>query len=196
MDKNKFIDILLDANREGIDVVIQLLEESGLFEAPASSKFHLACKGGLLEHSMNVYNAAMMIREQIIKVRPEMEKQIPADSVAITALLHDVCKMDIYKEGILSRKNPEGLWEKYLGYTVDYNSGLPLGHGEKSVITLLTWGLKLTTEEMLAIRWHMSAWDIPMQSSEHKDSFNAAKAKSPLVSLIQSADGIASGLLE
>lgn len=61
---------------------------------------------------------------------------------------------------------------------------------------LLSWGLELTDAEMLAIRWHMSAWDMPMQSPEHKESFNAAKSKTPLVSLIQLADGVASGLME
>ncbi len=149
-----------------------------------------------MEHSMNVYEAALFVREQIIQRRPELEEQLPLDSVAICALLHDTCKTDIYKEGILSRKNADGYWEKYVGYQVDYNTGLPLGHGEKSVILLLSWGLELKPEEMLAIRWHMSAWDMPMQSAEHKESFNAAKAKSPLVSLIQTADGIATGLLE
>ena len=196
MSKENFIEILSGTGRPGMDSVLNKLEETGFFDAPASTKFHLSCKGGLLEHSMNVYNAAMMVREQIIKVRPELEEQLPTDSIAICALLHDTCKCDIYKEGILSRKNADGYWEKYVGYQVDYNSGLPLGHGEKSVILLLSWGLALKPEEMLAIRWHMSAWDMPMQSPEHKESFNAAKAKSPLVSLIQTADGIATGLIE
>ena len=196
MDNNRFIEILQGTQREGMESVIKQLKRSGFFEAPASSKFHLACKGGLLEHSMNVYNAATMLREQIIKARPEMEDQIPTDSVAITTLLHDVCKTDIYKEGILSRKNADGYWEKYIGFQVDYSMGIPLGHGEKSVIMLLSWGLELKPEEMLAIRWHMSAWDMPMQSPEHKESLNAAKSISPLVSLIQLADGFATGLME
>ncbi len=196
MLKDHFIETLSATNRIGIDKVISKLEELGFFEAPASSRFHLACKGGLAEHSMNVYEAAVMLREQIVRMKPELEGQLPLESVAICALLHDMCKIDIYKEGILSRKNEDGFWEKYVGYSVDYNMGLPLGHGEKSVILLLSWGLELTPEEMLAIRWHMTAWDMPMQSAEHKESFNAAKAKTPLVSLIQNADGIASGLLE
>lgn len=196
MSKEKFTEILSSTGRKGMDSVIAKLEESGFFDAPASSRFHLSCKGGLMEHSMNVYEAALFVREQIIQRRPELEEQLPLDSVAVCALLHDTCKTDIYKEGILSRKNADGYWEKYVGYQVDYNTGLPLGHGEKSVILLLSWGLELKPEEMLAIRWHMSAWDMPMQSAEHKESFNAAKAKSPLVSLIQTADGIATGLLE
>ena len=196
MNKEAFIGILSETSRKGIDQVLAKLEELGFFVAPASSKFHLSCKGGLLEHSMNVYNGAMMIREQAVKTRPELEEQLPLDSVAICTLLHDVCKTDIYKEGILSRKNADGYWEKYLGFQVDYNAGLPLGHGEKSVIMLLSWGLELKPEEMLAIRWHMTAWDLPMQSPEHKESLNAAKAKTPLVSLVQLADGFATGLLE
>ena len=196
MNKEQFIEILSGTGRKGIDQVLAKLEETGFYEAPASTKFHLSCKGGLLEHSLNVYEAAMFLREQILLRRPEMEAELPADSVAICALLHDTCKADIYKEGILSRKNANGYWEKYLGFSVDYSTGLPLGHGEKSVIMLLSWGLELTPEEMLAIRWHMTAWDLPMQSPEHKESLNAAKAKTPLVSLIQSADGIATGLLE
>ena len=196
MSKNRFIEILHDTGRKGIDNVIARLEESGFFEAPASTKFHLSHKGGLAEHSLNVYEAAMFLRGQVILRKPELEAQLPADSVAICALLHDTCKTDIYKEGILSRKNSDGYWEKYVGYQVDYGAGLPLGHGEKSVIMLLSWGLDLTPEEMLSIRWHMTAWDLPLQSAEHRESLNAAKAKSPLVSLIQSADGIATGLLE
>ena len=196
MTKEHFIKILEATNRTGIDGVIRQLEESGFFEAPASTRFHLSCKGGLLEHSMNVYQAALLLREQAIKARPELEEQIPMDSVAICTLLHDTCKADIYKEGILSRKNADGYWEKYPGYQVDYNAGLPLGHGEKSVIMLLSWGLDLTAEEMLAIRWHMAAWDLPLQSPEHKESLNAAKAKTPLVTLVQLADGFATGLLE
>ena len=196
MSKNKFTEILSATGRTGIDKVLSKLEENGFFEAPASTKFHLSCKGGLLEHSLNVYEAAMFLREQVIARKPELEAQLPADSVAICALLHDTCKSDIYKEGILNRKNADGYWEKYVGYQVDYTAGLPLGHGEKSVILLLSWGLDLTEAEIMAIRWHMSAWDMPMQSPEHKESFNAAKSKSALVSLIQSADGIATGLLE
>ena len=196
MNKQLFVETLSSTNRKGIENVLAKLEELGFYDAPASSKFHLSCKGGLLEHSMNVYEAATLIREQAIKVHPELEEQLPLDSVAICTLLHDTCKTDIYKEGILSRKNADGYWEKYVGFQVDYNTGLPLGHGEKSVIMLLSWGLELKPEEMLAIRWHMTAWDLPMQSPEHKESLNAAKAKTPLVSLVQLADGFATGLLE
>ena len=196
MSKEHFIEILSGTGRKGMEQVLAKLGELGFFEAPASTRFHLSCKGGLLQHSMNVHDAAMLLREQALKARPELEEQLPLDSVAICTLLHDVCKTDIYKEGILNRKNADGYWEKYLGYQVDYNAGLPLGHGEKSVIMLLSWGLELKPEEMMAIRWHMTAWDLPFQNPEHKESLNAARAKTPLVSLVQLADGFATGILE
>lgn len=196
MQKELFIKALSATNRSGIGQVLAKLEEQGFYDAPASTKFHLSYKGGLLDHSLNVYEAAIFIRERVLLRKPELEPLLPLDSVTICSLLHDTCKTDIYKEGILSRKNADGYWEKYVGFQVDYNTGLPLGHGEKSVIMLLSWGLDLTPEEILAIRWHMTAWDLPMQSVEHKESLNAAKAKTPLVSLIQSADGIATGLIE
>jgi 23S rRNA maturation-related 3'-5' exoribonuclease YhaM len=65
MNKVVFSEILSNTDRKGIDNVISKLEELGFFEAPASSRFHLSCKGGLAEHSMNVYEAAVMLREQI-----------------------------------------------------------------------------------------------------------------------------------
>ena len=127
MSKNKFTEILSATGRTGIDKVLSKLEEKGFFEAPASTKFHLSCKGGLLEHSLNVYEAAMFLREQVIARKPELEAQLPADSVAICALLHDTCKSDIYKEGILNRKNADGYWEKYLGY-LDRYTCVVIGH--------------------------------------------------------------------
>lgn len=195
MNKDRFIELLRSTGRNGIETVITKLEELGFFEAPASTRFHLSCKGGLLEHSLNVFEAAMMVREKIVQRNPELEIQLPVESVILSTLLHDTCKADIYKSAILSRKNEAGYWEKYPGYQVDY-SNLPLGHGEKSVIMLLSWGLELTTEEMLAIRWHMTAWDLPFQDPEHKESLNAARAKTPLCSLVQVGDSIATGLLE
>ncbi len=196
MERTRFEEILLSTKRNGIESVLEELAKTDFFKAPASTRFHLACEGGLLKHSLNVYDAGMMIRRQVIQREPDLEALLPEDSVAIATLLHDTCKADIYQNAILSRKTADGYWAKYPGYSVDYGAGLPLGHGEKSVIMLLSWDLQLTREEMLAIRWHMSAWDLPLQSPEHKESFNAAKAITPLLSLVQAADGIAADMFE
>ena len=175
--------------------VIKHLERLGFFDAPASTKFHLNVKGGLMQHSWNVYQTGLMLREQMIKMKPELEAKLPMESLIIASLLHDVCKSNIYKETIVNRKNDQGIWEKVPGYDVDYSS-LPLGHGEKSVIMLLTLGLKMTKDEMLAIRWHMTAWELAFQSGEQKSNLQTAKEIAPLCTLIQCADGLASALLE
>ena len=193
--KQQFQEKLLSTKRDGMENVIKHLERLGFFTAPASTKFHLSVKGGLMEHSWNVCKTALMLREQMILMKPELADKLPEDSVVIAALLHDVCKSNIYKDTILNRKNEQGYWEKVLGYEVDYTS-LPLGHGEKSVIMLLTLGLKLTKDEMLAIRWHMTAWELAFQSPEQKSNLQKAREIAPLCVLIQAADGLSTSLLE
>ena len=186
---------LLSTKRDGMENVIKHLDRLGFFTAPASTKFHLNVKGGLMQHSWNVCNTALMLREQMIQMKPELAQKLPVESVIIASLLHDVCKSNIYKDAILNRKNDQGIWEKIPGYEVDYSS-LPLGHGEKSVIMLLTLGLKLTKDEMLAIRWHMTAWELAFQSPEQKSNLQKAREIAPLCAIIQAADGLSSSLLE
>lgn len=194
--KDRFTSLLLSTGREGIQQTITNLEKLGFFEAPASTRFHLAEKGGLLQHSLHVYDTAMKLREQMISMNPELEARLPEDSVTICALLHDICKAEIYKVGFRNKKNEEtGRWESVPVYETDY-SHFPIGHGEKSVIRLMTWGVKLSMDEMLAIRWHMSAWNLPFQDYEAQGNISAARDKSPLVTILQCADMLASGILE
>ena len=193
--KQQFQERLLSTKREGMETVIKHLDRLGFFVAPASTKFHLNVKGGLMQHSWNVCNTALMLREQMIAMNPDLEGKLPEESVVLASLLHDVCKSNIYKEALLNRKNDQGYWEKVPGYEVDYTS-LPLGHGEKSVIMLLTLGVKLTKDEMLAIRWHMTAWELAFQSPEQKANLQKAREIAPLCAIVQAADGLASALLE
>lgn len=193
--RQQFKERLLATGREGMVAVVGHLEEMGFFEAPASAKHHLNVKGGLMMHSWNVCNTALMLREQMVLMKPELAEKLPEDSVVIASLLHDACKADVYKECLLNRKNDQGFWEKVPGYEVDYSS-LPLGHGEKSVIMLLSLGLKLTRDEMLAIRWHMTAWDLAFHSAEQKANLQKAREIAPLCTIVQTADGLASALLE
>ena len=95
--KQQFIERLLSTKREGMENVIKHLERLGFFTAPASTKFHLNVKGGLMQHSWNVCNTALMLREQMIQMKPELAEKLPVESVIIASLLHDVCKSDIYR---------------------------------------------------------------------------------------------------
>ena len=137
--KEEFIRLLQEIPREGMNKLIEFLKSSDFFEAPASTRFHGAFRGGLLAHSMKVY--------EILKT-----KTPDSDSVRIIALLHDICKANYYKTDYRNAKNELGVWEKVPYYTVE--DTIPYGHGEKSVMMLSEF-IKLTNEEKYAIRWHM-----------------------------------------
>ena len=193
--KKEFIELLKTTNRQGIDGLVEELEDLGFFKAPASTKFHLNEDGGLVQHSLNVCKAALSMRKSMIELDDSLLEALPKDSVIIASLLHDTCKADIYKPTMKKEKNRFGMWCDVPGYDVDY-SNFPLGHGEKSVIVLLRSGFELTDDEIMAIRWHMNAWDLPFQSYDIKSNFNKAKEICPLLSLVQAADCLASNLLE
>jgi len=194
-NRERFIELLRGTARDGIESTIQHLDELGFFEAPASSRFHLNQPGGLVDHSLNVCKVAMGLRDMMITMDSSLSERLPIESVVIASLLHDACKADIYKPAIKKQKNKLGVWVPVQSYDVDY-SNFPLGHGEKSVIMLLRAGLKLTDDEIMAIRWHMHAWDLPFQSPEIKSNLQMAREICPLSVVVQTADGLASNLLE
>ncbi len=193
--KQEFLQLLRSTGREDIDYLVEDLEDLGFFKAPASTRFHLNSEGGLVEHSVNVCHVALKLRETLVAMDDTLREQLPVDSVIIASLLHDVCKADIYKSVTKKQKNGFGVWTDVPGYEVDYSS-FPLGHGEKSVIVLLRSGFDLTDDEIMAIRWHMTAWDLPFQSPEARGNLNIAKEICPLLSLIQAADNLAANLIE
>ena len=194
-NRERFRSILQATGRDGIDYILEDLDTWGFFEAPASARNHFNFPGGLAEHSLNVYDMAMALRGAIVPMRADMEKALNPDSIAIAALLHAVCKTNIYRRTKRKQRNEIGVWEEIEGYEVDYTE-MPVGHGEKSVIMLLRSGLDLEDEEIFAIRWHMGPWDLPAQSIEMDKSYRKAQDRSPLVALIHTADTLAAQILE
>ncbi len=188
----RFEKILRDTGRENIDYVIEDLDAWGFFTAPASAKGHGAYPGGLLEHSLNVYDAAVEARKAMIVLRPDLEDDLKADSIAIAALLHDVCKSDLYRLVKKKRRNEVGQYEEFEQYEI-HDENFPVGHGEKSVILLLQSGLDLRDDEICAIRWHMGPWN--MSGDDEKFYRQAGKA-TPLQPLIHAADTLASAIIE
>ena len=166
--KEEFIKLLKEIDREGMDKLIEFLEHSDFFIAPASTRFHGAFEGGLLEHSMKVY--------EILK-----QKAGDSDSVRIIALLHDICKTNFYKVDYRNAKNELGVWEKVPYYTIE--DTIPYGHGEKSVMMLSEF-IKLTPEERYAIRWHMGF----TEPKELYTTIGLAYKKYPIALLVHEAD--------
>ncbi|MBE7043666.1 MAG: hydrolase [Ruminococcaceae bacterium] len=139
--------------REGADLLLDYLlsPSSDFFTAPASTRFHGAYEGGLVEHSINVYEC---LKDYLN--RPRVKEQygliVSDESIAISALLHDLCKVNCYKPGFRNVKDEKGVWQKVP--TFDFDDKLPYGHGEKSVY-IITGFMRLTREEAFAIRYHM-----------------------------------------
>ena len=159
-NKTKIINLLKKVNREGIENLIKFMQESDYFTAPASTKYHLNEEGGLATHCINVYKRLYQGYSQRAKELTGSTELDSAtkESIVIVAIAHDLCKCNFYKSSFRNQKNEEtGEWEKVPVYTVQDQS--PLGHGEKSVILLLQLGVKLTEEEIYAIRWHMGGFD-------------------------------------
>lgn len=148
--KEDFIKIYNEnIKREGAKELLDWLQKTDFFTAPASSKYHCACEQGLVMHSLSVYN--VMMEKHFDQETDNKE------SFAICALLHDLCKAQFYKVSSRNVKNEQtGQWEKVPYYTVD--DLFPYGHGEKSVF-LIERFVRLKTSEAMAIRWHMGGFD-------------------------------------
>ncbi|MDE6206440.1 MAG: HD domain-containing protein [Muribaculaceae bacterium] len=190
--RERFEKILRETGRENIDYVLEDLDSWGFFDAPASAQGHGAYPGGLLEHSLNVYDAAMAVREDMIESRPDIADQLDTASIAIAALLHDVCKADYYRLVKKKRRNEIGMYEDMDVYEI-HDEKFPVGHGEKSVILLLQSGLDLKDDEIYAIRWHMGPWNL---SRDDEKFYRQAGKATPLQPLIHAADTIASAIIE
>lgn len=192
--KEEFISLLKSTNRNGIDKVIDFLEKSDFFYAPASAIYHGNYKGGLLEHSLNVMKVAMKLYEDFKQLTPERMSNTTEDNVIIASLLHDICKTYFYTPKIKNRKNNDNEWEQYIGYEI--NDQLPLWHGAKSVILLQMIGFEMTIEEMCAIQWHMGAWNNGYTEASTKKSMGDAYTRFPLCLIIHCADSMATFILE
>lgn len=169
--KEKFLALCREnIHREGIYKLLAWLEKSDFFTAPASTRYHGAYEGGLVEHSLNVY-------EQLVNGNP-------TETTAIVSLLHDLCKTDYYTVSTRNVKE-NGVWVQKPYYTVD--DKFPYGHGEKSVFMIERF-MRLTNEEAFAIRFHMGEYSDP----------NTGKAfeKYPLALLLHQADERATFMME
>lgn len=159
--------------RDGSAELLKWLESTDFFEAPASTKFHEPYKGGLEEHSVNVFFELI----RLLKAYPEV--RVTAETAAIVSLLHDVCKANTYKTEYRNKKNEHGQWIQVPFYTFDEDFKFG-GHGSKSVYLIQKF-MPLTDAEAVAINCHMGVengnWAVT-------DAFRAY----PLAFLLHTAD--------
>lgn len=180
-NKQQFLNIFAKhVHRDGIDKLLEYMtNKSDFFTAPASTRFHGAYDGGLAQHSLNVYEC---LKEYLARPRVSETYGLKAsdETIAICALLHDLCKANVYARGTRNVKNEHGVWEQVPTYFFEDN--LPYGHGEKSVY-MITGFMRLTREEAFAIRYHMGF-------SGTEDKLNVGKAFEmfPLAFALSTAD--------
>ena len=189
---NIFESLLMSTGRTGIDKVIEYLRKTDFYDAPASAKYHSNYETGLLDHSLMVYSIAEAFFEKMKLIDPELAITIPEESIIISALLHDVCKVCFYKKTVKWKKDEHNDWIQYDGYVIE--DSFPIGHGEKSVIMLLKIGLDLNPCEMLSIRYHMGFFG--ESNVEFKNAMKSSIKMCPLVVLLQQADCSATMLFE
>ena len=187
--KEKFIEIYnANIKREGSDKLLEYLISSDFFEAPASARYHSSYAGGLCDHSLNVYEC---LKEYLNtpRVKEGYGFSYSDESIAIVALLHDLCKVGVYKKGFRNVKDEKGAWQRV--DTFEYDDRLPYGHGEKSVY-IISGYMRLTREEAFAIRYHMG------YSSEREDPRNVSAAFEmfPLAFALSTADSEATYFIE
>lgn len=151
--KEEFIEIYQKyITRQGsAELLDYLTNHSDFFEAPASTRYHLSFEGGLVTHSLNVYHCLKSYLERE-RVKNEYGLKVSDETVAVVALLHDICKTGCYKKSFRNVKDENGKWQKVPSY--DFSDPMPYGHGEKSVY-MISGFMKLSREEAFAIRYHM-----------------------------------------
>ncbi len=190
-NKERFIEIFNSKiKREGADKLLAFLcsDSSDFFTAPASTRFHGNYEGGLLEHSLNVYDCLCDIMKRP-RIKETYGIEYSEESIAIAALLHDVCKINFYNVAFRNAKNEQGRWESVPYYTID--DSLPYGHGEKSVY-IVSGYMRLTRDEAFAIRYHMGF------SADKENHGNVGKAMEmfPLAFFLNCADSEAAYYVE
>lgn len=139
-----------EENAPKINEFLAFLENSDFFIAPASTKHHLNCEGGLCQHTLNVISR--MFKECNNEYsEEEIKKSDYKEKVFLIALLHDLCKVNIYEKMMKQNKDKEGnliefpVWKE--------GTDFPTGYAEKSLLIAQKY-FTLTDEEALAIRWY------------------------------------------
>lgn len=166
--------------RPGLDGLLDYLEKTDFFTAPASTRFHNDHAEGLCEHHLNVHSQL----DRLSNVYPEIKAS--EESKAICALFHDVNKINCYKTELRNKK-VNGTWVQVPFYT--FKEDFPFGsHGGKSVFIIERF-MRLTIEEAVAINCHMGNED------GRYSVFNAYE-KYPLAWLLHVADEAATVLDE
>ena len=190
-NKNQIKNLLLSTGRAGMERLLKWIEEqTDFFTGPASGKYHLCCKGGLAQHSLHVFS---LLNEKVESGLLDLQRE----SVIITSLLHDLCKVNFYhaekknvKEG--SKINEYGRevanWVEREVWVI--RDSFPVGHGEKSCYYVQRY-IQLNEEEYAMIRLHMGS-----DKNGYPDTFTESASVFPGVVALHTSDLEAAFIVE
>jgi 23S rRNA maturation-related 3'-5' exoribonuclease YhaM len=164
-NKLNVLDSLGMVRRQGIEEIIDYLEKSDYFTAPASTKYHGVFTGGLAQHSLNV-------TREFSKENAKWQNPLPQDSVILCGILHDVCKIGAYTETVN-------------GY--ETVKDLPKGHGRLSVSRISQF-LELTEPEKNIILCHMGLYSVYIFKEFTAWELHKATVKTPQCQLFAAID--------
>lgn len=181
----EFETILLNTKREGIDDLIDYLNDAGFYTAPCSGSYHLATEGGLVQHSVNVLHVAEKISVALYGAK-NLTKEIKT-SIQICALLHDIGKvgqfdkpnyvLNTLKSGSVSGSKP-----------FKTNPDLLYVDHEIRSIAIASMFIDLTEDEQFAILYHNGLYGNLKYAISGKET--------PLYMIIHWSDMWASRILE
>lgn len=206
----QFEQIFSQITRPGAEKLLKFLQDSDFYEAPASTRYHNAKPGGLLEHSLNVYKLLKEKLEAPGQIWSDIREElgITDETIAVLGLLHDICKVKYYVLGTRNEKtydeekvkaaapreikhdaNGDYIWEAVPTYRIE--DKMPYGHGEKSVAMIDAF-MRLTWPERYAIRWHMMF----SEPQDNKGTLSTAVRMYPLILCLSECDMEATYMLE
>ena len=153
------------------------LDGTDFFTAPASTNYHDNEPGGLVKHVIKVY-------ETFVEKNDRYKLGLTPRQMAVCGLLHDICKVNVYKKETKNKKI-NGVWNEVQEWV--FSDKFPLGHGEKSALVLQEF-IKLDPLELFVIRWHMGPFTDGFESFGVNKSFNAAVELYPAIAAFFTAD--------
>lgn len=183
-NKDKFIKLCHQwIKRDGIKDLLNWLETTDFYVAPASTRFHLMCEGGLCQHSINVFERLCdeFKNEGMFDYMTTSDTSKLMESIAVVALFHDVCKADFYEISERNVKNEYGNWIKVPYYTIN-NKSILVGHGYKSA-RIVNKYMNISDDEYMAILHHMG-----YSSDDNIANISEIFGKSKLTLLLHIAD--------
>jgi hypothetical protein len=196
-NKKKFIQYVKTyIKRDGVQKLLEWLDTTDFYVAPASTQYHLCVEGGLCQHSLDVFENMinLCVSHYGEEFKPDVvfngqsaddKGAFGMENIAIVALFHDLCKVGCYVKDFKNVK-VDGRWVQQEYWRWD--DKFVYGRGAKSVFIIQQF-IRLYTDEAQAIRFHTAGHEDPLNDVTEK-SYMQVFDKLPLAVFLYLADVI------